>query len=474
MANRIILSFQSFPSRRSTLLVLLAVFVLVPAGGAQAVSEESSAHSSWAYSAIATGSEGHPETSNGEPRWPTIHDYKQQDFKHWADTGFTLKHIAKAASIGMRTYRFQILDGRLYSKDRLDKFVHYTNRGPSRIWYWLWGLLELLESPLGKDIPNVDIVMNSQDDPQMPKKKKVPKNPALKREYDKVGDYVPGDMEKAPPPIFSPAQHGDGSYDIPWPLWTIWGEDVPGASAKAGGFADPPWTKLFQTITNAAHGAPFEARRSRKAFWRGSAKTSPVRRTLIACPQRKFIDAQTVEHKLHVGKPTSAVGRAQHRYVMYLDGKTFSGGLMPMIPTGALLLMSSTVWRTVYSRPFYDLGAFMKVMHTPNKQQMCGNVSAAVSWAEDHPKEAEKMAARNLVWATKALAYGEFQKYMVEYLKEWHKHQRFDMELVQKGSSSFVKYTSHKGYERHNKAGQFKLGKALTWSVVKRNVRRKA
>ena len=440
----------------------LALLAPVMAAGAADVPQDS-----WAVKAL--GAE-YGEVAEGGPG---VHDYVAADFAHWNVTGFTLPMINRAASIGMRTYRLQIIDGKIYSKDRGDRFVHYTQRGPSRIWYWLWGLLELLEHPqYGKQVPNVDIVMNTQDDPQMPKRKKVPKDPARRRRMGP--DYVPGDFANAPPPIFSPAQQGETSYDIPWPLWTLWGEDVPGAGPKTGGFADPPWTKLFPSLMQTAHGAPFDKRRSRKAFWRGSAKTSPVRRALISCPQRRFIDAQTVEHKLHLGKPTSAVGRAQHRYVVYMDGKTFSGGLLPMIPTGALILMSSTVFRTVYSRPFYDRGAFLKVAHTHHKPTMCGNVSESVSWAEKNPQEAERIAARNLVWANTHLTFAEFQKYMLNYLKEWHRHQRFDVALVKKGSNNFVEYKSHPGYEKRQRVGQFKLGKALTWSVVKRNVKRKA
>ena len=145
-----------------------------------------------------------------------------------------------------------------------------------------------------------------------------------------------------------------------------------------------------------------------------------------------------------------------------------------MIPTGALILMSSTVFRTVYSRPFYDRGAFLKVAHTHHKPTMCGNVSESVSWAEKNPQEAERIAARNLVWANTHLTFAEFQKYMLNYLKEWHRHQRFDVALVKKGSNNFVEYKSHPGYEKRQRVGQFKLGKALTWSVVKRNVKRKA
>jgi len=56
--------------------------------------------------------------------------------------------------------------------------------------------MELINEFPAKDIPNVDFVLNTQDDPQVSVVRKRPKNPILAKKFR---DYVPGVEGQAPP-----------------------------------------------------------------------------------------------------------------------------------------------------------------------------------------------------------------------------------------------------------------------------------
>ena len=83
------------------------------------------------------------------------------DLQPWKSTGITKKMADLGAQQGMRASRIQIIDGKVYAQ------ISKSSRGPFRIWYWLWGLLELIDKFPAEDIPNVDLILNTQDDPQV-------------------------------------------------------------------------------------------------------------------------------------------------------------------------------------------------------------------------------------------------------------------------------------------------------------------
>jgi len=302
--------------------------------------------------------------------------------------------VAAASQLGKRPTRVQIVGGRLYAK------VGSRLQGKSRIWYWLWGLQELLDKYPGR-VPDVDLVMQTQDSAQCTVRGKPPKNKTLALTYQ---DYHPGTLHHPPPPVFSAVTTAN-DYDLLWPLWTIWGEDVQGASAKAGGFHDPNWGRLHGSLVRAARATPWRSRRASRPLWRGSVKTNRRRIELVNCGRgsegASMLDVANVQHKEHLGKPVSAIRRTEHRYLIYMDGKTFSGGLLPMTPTGAILLIHPTEFVTLHTRAVMSTGYYAEFSAG---KDMCQNISAVLQLMNDDEEGTAKKAAALLEWATAELS----------------------------------------------------------------------
>ena len=360
------------------------------------------------------------------------------DLQPWNITGITKRMVDLAAQQGMRANRIQIIDGKIYAQ------ISKSSRGPSRIWYWLWGLMELIDDFPSEDIPNVDFVLNTQDDPQVPVVGKRPKNPILAKNYR---DYVPGIEGQAPPPVFS-AVTTSNHYDLLWPLWTIWGEDVEGAGSKTGGFHDPPWKELHPKLIHFAKKNKWSERRSERIFWRGSVKTNPARRALIRC-SKNTVDAADVQHKLRVGKPIDALDRVKYKYLIYLDGKSFSSAVLPMLVAGAVVFLpNNSPFQTLCQRAFRENG-FHQVFHVSLSQgEICRTLSEILSGLRNEEVRVENRAKDAVDWAETQLSMLAFQKYMIAMLKRY---------------ADLLKYTPTKTKDTVE----------ISWKLIKKNVKRK-
>ena len=360
------------------------------------------------------------------------------DLQPWNNTGITKRMVDLAAQQGMRANRIQIIDGKIYAQ------ISQSSRGPSRIWYWLWGLMELISDFPSENIPNVDFVLNAQDDPQVSVVGKRPKNPILAK---KCRDYVPGIESEAPPPVFS-AVTTSNNYDLLWPFWTIWGEDVEGAGSKTGGFHDPPWKELHPKLIQFARENKWSERRKETIFWRGSVKTNPARRALIRC-SKNIVDAADVQHKLRIGKPIGALDRVMFKYLIYLDGKSFSSAVLPMLVTGAaIFLPNNSQYQTLCERAFRK-NEFHQVFDVSLSQGVfCRTLSKILSGLKTDELRVEKQARAALDWAETQLSMLAFQKYMIAMLKRY---------------ADLLKYTPTRT----------KNTIEISWKLIKKNVKRK-
>lgn len=364
----------------------------------------------------------------------------QQDLLPWRETGITQKMINEGTQLGKRASRIQIIGGKLFAK------VNGESQGKSRIWYWLWGLQELLDKYKGV-VPDVDMAFQTQDSPQCPIRSKVPKD---KRNAAKHEEYQPGNVAKGPPPVFSAVTTAN-NYDLLWPLWTIWGEDVQGASSTTGGFHDPNWRELHGSLIQAARSNPWRDRKHARPFWRGSTKTNSLRADLIKCSRRRkeatIPDADNVQHKEKVGRPVSAIERVLHRYLIYVDGKTFSGGQLPMIPTGAVLLLHASEFVTLHTRALRSTG-YHADFFVNSPEGICENISAVVRGLNDDELGTGDLAAKALEWAAHQLSMESIEVYMLEMLQAYAKLQRYNVK--QTGGT-----------------------RELSWSQIRKNVKRR-
>jgi len=90
----------------------------------------------------------------------TLSAWIETDFEPWQQTGITERMIERGLDLGGETNRFVIKDQKLYMTERKSK----SKWGDSKRWYFALGLLELIEK-FGREVPDVDIVINGEDYP---------------------------------------------------------------------------------------------------------------------------------------------------------------------------------------------------------------------------------------------------------------------------------------------------------------------
>ena len=224
--------------------------------------------------------------------------------------------------------------------------------------------------------------------------------------------------------------------------------DVEGAGSKTGGFHDPSWKELHPKLIQFARKNKWSERRGETIFWRGSVKTNPARRALIRC-SKNIVDATDVQHKLRVGKPIGALDRVMFKYLIYLDGKSFSSAVLPMLVTGAaIFLPNDSPFQTLCQRAFRENG-FHQVFNVSVSQGiLCRTLSKILSGLKNDELQVEKRAKEALDWAETQLSMLAFQKYMVAILKRY---------------ADLLKYTPTRT----------KNTVEVSWKLIKKNVKRK-
>ena len=90
----------------------------------------------------------------------TLSAWIETDFEPWQQSGITERMIERGLDLGGETNRFVIKDQKLYMTERKSK----SKWGDSKRWYFALGLLELIEK-FGREVPDVDIVINGEDYP---------------------------------------------------------------------------------------------------------------------------------------------------------------------------------------------------------------------------------------------------------------------------------------------------------------------
>ena len=390
----------------------------------------------------------------------TLSAWIELDFKPWEKTGITRNMVDKALNSGGETNRFVIFDKKLYMTERKSK----SKWGDSKRWYFAFGLLELIEK-YGDEVPNVDIVINGEDYPlsseietyDTGKKNAKGKKVFAQRTWNetKLG---------APPIVFSIARNV-GFLDIPWPQNNIWGMDW-----KGMGMRERPWCVEFKNLIENSLNEPF-SRRKAKLFWRGQIRSNANERGgLIRCKtvilpkigrksDANFFDVAAngvVVGKggrripgvsTHSGKQISAKARCNYKYLVHVEGMTYSLAQLPQSLCGSLMLMSKYRYYTVFERayrangyylpiakPIYDANAKGLLVGLEREKEACANISDVLSWAES---EENREKVENILQKTRAFVKKEYGPegisiYMLNVLKKYKSLMKFEKSDIRK------------------------------------------
>ena len=382
----------------------------------------------------------------------------EADFQPWEESGITKKMIERALNAGGETNRFVIINQKLYMTERRSK----SKWGDSKRWYFAYGLLELLEK-YGNEVPDVDIVINGGDYPLSSKVETYHIGKALNKRGKRavVRRSWNESKLKAPPVVFSIARR-DGFLDILWPQNNVWGMDW-----KGMGMRERPWCIEFQNLVDASLHVPFSKRRA-KLFWRGQLRSNANERGgLIRCKSvilpklgRKF-DANLFDvaaNGVVVGKggrripgvstrkakQISAKERCRYKYLIHVEGMTYSLAQLPQALCGSIMLMSKYRYYTVFERAYRANGFYLpiakpmfdrnaKAVGIINEKEACANISDVLVWAENESNRGkiESILQKSREWVMKEYGPEGISKYMMNVLKKYKSLMRFKPEKIQ-------------------------------------------
>lgn len=370
-----------------------------------------------------------------------LRSWIQSDLDPWRSTGITAKSVTRALALGTETNRYVIQDGKLFMSEHKSK----SKWGDSKRWYNAWALLELLDMYPG-EVPDVDIAINTADNPKVGAEEMYPIGKKLGGKV--VFGARPWNMSKgkSPPALFSVCRN-DENIDLLWPQYNIWGMDWEGM-----GMREPPWCVQFPKLRETWLHKGIQERPG-KLFWRGQLKSNPsirgglvrCRTTLLPRNDRAAFDVEVngvVIQKggrampgipTKYGKQVAASDRCNAKYLMHLEGRTFSLAQLPQAGCGSLMVMGPHRYYTLIERAYRSNGFFLPVqlpVYNPGGDEgaviergSCESVSAAIKWAESSngAAEAELVAAEAANWTGRELRMQGIHRYMMEMLKEYAK-----------------------------------------------------
>ena len=390
----------------------------------------------------------------------TLSAWIETDFEPWQQTGITERMIERGLYSGYETNRFVIKDQELYMTERKSK----SKWGDSKRWYFALGLLELIEK-FGSEVPDVDVVINGEDYPLTSEFEtyatgKVWNNNKKNKKKRAISQRKWSDSKLGAPPIVFSIARRDGFLDILWPQNNIWGMDW-----KGMGMREQPWCVEFKNLMENSLFVPFSARRP-KVFWRGQIRSNANERGgLIRCKtvilpklgrraDANFFDVaangvvvgkggrQIPGVSRHSGKQISAKERCKYKYLVHIEGLTYSLAQLPQALCGSLMLMSKYRYLTVFERayrangfylpiakPMYDTNAKAKGLEI--EKEVCANISDVLAWAEDSENIAsvDNILQKSREWVATEYSPNSISLYMLNVLKKYQSLQKFEPKI---------------------------------------------
>ena len=141
----------------------------------------------------------------------------------------------------------------------------------------------------------------------------------------------------------------------------------------------------------------------------------------------------------HTSKQISAKERCTYKYLVHVEGLTYSLAQLPQALCGSLLFMSEYRYLTVFERAYRANGFYLpiaKPMYDKNakakglerEKEVCANISDVFAWAEDSENGAkvENILRKSREWVATEYNPKSISLYMLNVLKKYKSLQKFE------------------------------------------------
>lgn len=315
----------------------------------------------------------------------------EKDLTPFQSTGITKKAIETMASYGTK---YQIVDHTLYRQ----KNCMFPSRCTG---------IEHFIKPLLKDLPNMEMIVNCRDWPQI-RRDHGPRGPVLS--FSKTDDYL----------------------DIMYPAWSFW-EGGPAIGLYPTGIGR--WDKHRNTISMAGKKWPWEEKLG-KGFFRGS-RTSDERDSLVLLSRKNpdLVDAQYTKNQawkslkdtLEV-EPASEVSfedHCQYKYLFNFRGVAASFRLKHLFLCKSLVFHVGSEWNEFFYFAMKPWVHYVPIKSYPTEKEL----ESMLRFFKEHDDLAREIAHRGYKFIWDHLRLSDVQCYWRELLTEYGKLMRYDVEL---------------------------------------------
>jgi len=143
-------------------------------------------------------------------------------------------------------------------------------------------------------------------------------------------------------------------------------------------------------------------------------------------------------------KQISAKERCRYKYLIHVEGMTYSLAQLPQALCGSIKLMSKYRYYTVFERAYRANGFYLpiakpmfdrnaKAVGIINEKEACANISDVLVWAENerNREKIESIVQKSREWVMKEYGREDISKYMMNVLKKYKSLMRFKPEKIQ-------------------------------------------
>ncbi|XP_055902318.1 O-glucosyltransferase rumi homolog [Eupeodes corollae] len=315
----------------------------------------------------------------------------ERDLAPFNPTGITKEAIESVLSYGTK---YQIVDHTLYRQ----KACMFPSRCSG---------IEHFIKPLLKELPNMEMVVNCRDWPQI-MRDRGPKGPVLS--FSKTADYL----------------------DIMYPAWSFW-EGGPAIALHPTGIGR--WDKYRNSISMAGKKWPWEDKIG-KGFFRGS-RTSDERDSLVLLSRKNLdlVDAQYTKNQAWKSpkdtlnaEPASEVtfeDHCQYKYLFNFRGVAASFRFKHLFLCKSLVFHVGSEWNEFFYFAMKPWVHYVPIKSYPTEQEL----ESILLFFKEHDDIAKEIAQNGYKFIWKHLKLSDVQCYWRKLLTDYGKLMRYDVEV---------------------------------------------